>query len=129
MEPEKVRREVVLPAPPEEVWAALVLPERLSAWFGARVDMPVASPGARATFAFPDGSSRSAVIEVAEAERCLVLRWLPFERTAEGRLRQRRPTTVEFVLRLCPEGTRLEVTESGGTAPLVGNLAVAGASR
>jgi uncharacterized protein YndB with AHSA1/START domain len=31
----RVEREIVVNAPPDEVWAALTEPEQLSAWFGA----------------------------------------------------------------------------------------------
>ena len=107
---EAVERSIVLPAPASEVWAALARPERMSDWFGARVEFELRL-GARFTFTWPDGTIRGAVVEALEAERLLVLRWLPYERTPDGATRGRPAGAVRFVLRKEPGGTRLTVLE------------------
>jgi len=104
-----VTREIVLPAPAEEVWAALTSAERLSAWFGARVE-PGLRAGGRATFTWPDGTVRDARVEALDPHRMIVLRWLPFERTPTG-VRPRPATMVRFTLVPAEGGTRLTVTE------------------
>ena len=98
-----------MPARPERVWRAFVSDAELSEWFGARVAME-ARPGGRATFSWPDGRQRVAVIEAFEPRRLLVLRWLPFERD-HGLTRPSVPGIVRFVLEPATEGTRISVTE------------------
>ena len=96
----EVTREVVVPAPPEEVWQALTEPERLEEWFANEVELDV-RPGGVGRFRWDDGDERHAVVrEVAPAER-LVLDW-----GDEGQ--------VVFTLEEVPDGTRLLVRE---TAP------------
>jgi len=104
----RVEREVFLPARPDDTWAALTEPERLSAWFGAVAE---GHPDGSITFRWPDGRTRRAVIDVAERERLLVLRWLPFEHDAIGGVTQKRATKVLFVLSPHEEGTHLRVSE------------------
>lgn len=111
-----MEREVFLRAPGGEVWAALTEGDRLSAWFGARVRLE-ARPGGRATFRWPDGTTRGATVEAVEAERLLILRWLPFADDAEGRRSPQPSTILRFLLRATPDGTRLTVTEHPGAAP------------
>jgi uncharacterized protein YndB with AHSA1/START domain len=56
-----VRREVVVPLTPEEVWPALTEPERMGQWFGADVQLDL-RPGGEVVFRWPTprdaGSSR-----------------------------------------------------------------------
>jgi uncharacterized protein YndB with AHSA1/START domain len=104
-----VEREVLVDAPPPDVWAALTEPDHLSAWFGALAET---SPDGSVTFRWSDGTVRRAVIEVSEPTRLLVLRWLPFKRDGSGRAIQRPPTKVVFTLTPVPGGTRLRVVET-----------------
>jgi hypothetical protein len=106
-----VAREVILPAPPEEVWKALTVGSRLSAWFGAEVDIE-AHDGGRATFRFADGTERSAMVEVAEPPRALVLRWLPFRRLSSGEIEAEPATLIRFTISSAGAGARLKVEES-----------------
>src|SRR2546423_3832191 len=70
----EVPREVVVPAPPKEVWQALTEPERLKEWFANEAELD-ARPGGEGVFRWGDGEERRAVVrEVDEAER-LVLDW------------------------------------------------------
>jgi uncharacterized protein YndB with AHSA1/START domain len=70
----EVEREIVVPEPPDEVWAALTEPERLEEWFATEVELD-ARPGGEGVFRWGDGEERAAVVrEVEEAER-LVLDW------------------------------------------------------
>lgn len=107
----EVTRQVVLPAPPARVWEALSDPEKLSWWFGAEVSIEVRSRG-RATFRWPDGTERIAVVETAEAPRLLVFRWLPFQRLGRGATRQAVPGRVRIALEPHEGGTLLTVVES-----------------
>jgi uncharacterized protein YndB with AHSA1/START domain len=109
--PEVIRREIVLPASPAEVWVALTVNKDVSRWFGAEVEM-TPRLGGQARFRWPDGAERGAGIEALEPDRLLVLRWLPFYRDADGKTRRRPPTTVRFTLGPRDEGTLLVVEET-----------------
>jgi uncharacterized protein YndB with AHSA1/START domain len=70
-----VRRSVVLPAPPEAVWAAITEAGHLSAWLGGDVEVD-AIPGGQ--IAVQDGGRlRRGVIVDLEPLRRLEIRWLP----------------------------------------------------
>ena len=109
--PEVIRREIVLPASPAEVWVALTDNKDASRWFGAEVEM-APRLGAQVRFRWPDGVEREAVIEALETDRLLVLRWLPFYRDAGGKMQRRPGTTVRFTLGPRGEGTVLVVEET-----------------
>jgi uncharacterized protein YndB with AHSA1/START domain len=70
----EVVREVVFPAPPDEVWAALTEPERLEEWFANDVELDP-QPGGEGIFRWDDGEERRAVVREAEPEERLVLDW------------------------------------------------------
>jgi uncharacterized protein YndB with AHSA1/START domain len=70
----QVEREIVFPAPPDEVWEALTEPERLEEWFATEVELDV-RPGGEGVFRWGDGDERHAVVEEVEEERRLVLGW------------------------------------------------------
>lgn len=99
-----VRREVVLAAPPDEVWEALTEPERLAEWFASDVER---EPDGATRFGWADGESRRAVYEQVEEPRLLAFRWSDEEGPE---------TRVELTLVEVPEGTRLTVVESGPQA-------------
>ena len=58
----EVTRELVLPAPPEEVWDALTDPERLKEWFANDVEWD----GDELVYRWDDGEERRARIDEAE---------------------------------------------------------------
>jgi len=70
-----VRRSVVLPAPPEVVWAALTEAGHLSAWLGGDVELD-ACPGGQIALQ-EGGRLRRGVIVDLEPLRRLEIRWLP----------------------------------------------------
>ena len=105
-----VEKEVVVPAPADEVWPAVTEPEQISAWFGAEVEIDV-RPGGRGTVRWPDGTQRHVLVEEVEPERRLAFRWLPFERTAEGGVLPVPSSRVEITLDDVPGGTRIRVVE------------------
>jgi len=93
-----IRREIVLPAPREDVWEALTEPERLEEWFANEVDLDL-RPGGGASFRWGNGEERRAVVTEVEHEERLAFEW-----EDEGE--------VEFTLADDDEGTRLVVRES-----------------
>ena len=99
----EVRREVVLPASPDEVWDALTDPDRLAEWFANDVDLDP-RPGGEGLFRWDDGATRRAVVEVVEEPRRFAFDWFD---DADGEA-----TSVDFTLEEVAEGTRLTVVES-----------------
>ncbi|HEY2595692.1 MAG TPA: SRPBCC domain-containing protein [Chloroflexota bacterium] len=107
--PDSIERELVLPAPPARVWAALTQADLLAAWFGTRATIDL-RPGGELVFTWDRaGESRitnRGVIEAVDPPRRFAFRWqsspdlLPL-------------TLVEFTLEPHPEGTRLRLVESG----------------
>jgi uncharacterized protein YndB with AHSA1/START domain len=96
----QIEREVVFPAPPDEVWEALTEPERLEEWFANDVELD-ARPGGEGVFRWDDGEERHAVVRELEEARRIVLDW-----DDDGQ------TTIE--LAEVDDGTRVHVVE---TAP------------
>jgi uncharacterized protein YndB with AHSA1/START domain len=95
----EIRREVVFPSEPGEIWEALTEPERLEDWFATEVELD-SRPGGRAVFRWGNGEERAARVEDVEPERRLALRW-----EDDG-------GEVTFTLQPVTEGTRLVVVES-----------------
>jgi uncharacterized protein YndB with AHSA1/START domain len=95
-----IRREIVLPAPREDVWDALTDPDRLAEWFANDVDFDL-RPGGGASFRWSNGEERSATVTEVDTERRLAFEW-----DDEGE--------VQFTLDDDVDGTRLTVVE---TAP------------
>ncbi len=97
----EITRELVLPAPPEEVWEALTDAERLAEWFANDVDLDP-RPGGRGLFRWDDGETRTALVEEVDPPRRFGFRWT--DRDDEGE--------VAFELEEVSEGTRVTVRES-----------------
>ena len=77
-----IQRELILPAPPERVWAALTQPDALSAWFGTHASVDL-RPGGQIDFTWDDPatgdhSTNGGVIEVVDAPRRFAFRWRPY---------------------------------------------------
>ena len=69
-----IRREIVLPAPREEVWDALTEAERLEEWFANDVSVDL-RPGGGASFGWSNGESRTATVTEVDPERRLTFAW------------------------------------------------------
>jgi uncharacterized protein YndB with AHSA1/START domain len=93
-----IRREIVLPAPREEVWEALTEPDRLADWFANDVDLDL-RPGGGASFRWSNGETRTATVTEVDPERRLAFEW-----DDEGE--------VAFTLDDDADGTRLTVVET-----------------
>lgn len=96
-----VTREVLLPADPEDVWAALTDPDRLAEWLADEVELDL-EPGGEATFRWEDGEVRTGFVEAIEPPALLALWW-----RAEGEELSR----VELTLEAVSGGTLLRVVE------------------
>ena len=96
----EVTRELVLPAPPDEVWEALTDPERLREWFANDVERD----GDAVVFRWGDGEVRRATFDEIDEPRRLGFRWSDPDAPEEE-------TRVTFELEEAGDGTRLTVTE------------------
>lgn len=93
---EHVEREARVPAPPDAVWPALVVPERLGVWLGGEVDLEV-RPGAFGSFRSANGEVRRVVVLGVDDGRELTFRWWP--ETDAGAA-----STVEITVREADDG-------------------------
>jgi uncharacterized protein YndB with AHSA1/START domain len=100
--------EIVVDVPVEEAWLAITDPDELSVWFGAEVELEPAPLG-RATFHFPDGSERFAIVEEVDAPHRLAWRWWPAgNRSAATRV----AIELEPLSEAAADETRVTVVES-----------------
>ena len=95
----EVQREIIVPAPVEEVWSALTEPSRLEEWFANDVELEL-EPGGEGTFRWDDGEERHAVVEEVVPERRFAFTW------DESR--------VQIDLVEVDDGTRVLVRETAG---------------
>jgi uncharacterized protein YndB with AHSA1/START domain len=115
----EVTKELVLPAPPEEVWEELTDPERLEEWFATEVELDLEE--GEGHFRWENGEERHAVVEEVEEGRRLGYRWTDEEGNESH---------VGIELEEADGGTRVVVTETApvaewGTALELHALAVA----
>jgi uncharacterized protein YndB with AHSA1/START domain len=95
---EDVEREIVLDAPPDEVWEALTDAERFGEWFGSEVDR---DPEAGEVIRFKTGDSeRRALVERVEEPSRLTFRWL-----------DEPPSRVDITIEEIPDGSVVRVVE------------------
>ena len=100
----EVKREIVLPAEPDEVWSALTEPERLEEWFANDVELDP-QPGGEGRFRWDDGEERHAVVEEADPGRRFAFTW---DESPD------RTSRVAIELEEVDGGTRVVVTETLG---------------
>ena len=73
---EAVRRERIVDAPRDQVWAALADPAELAGWLADELDVPAVEPGAEGV-ARDGGETRLVRVEEVDPLRRLALRWWP----------------------------------------------------
>ena len=112
-----IEREVVYPASPERVWAALTEPDQIRRWFcneGAEIDL---RPGGAIRLSWSHGTSR-AIVETVDPPHQFAFRWAPgYNGEDPNRPIEEQPLTlVAFTLEPVDGGTRLRLVESGFAA-------------
>jgi uncharacterized protein YndB with AHSA1/START domain len=98
-----VTREIMLDAPPDEVWDALTDPAELAEWFANDVELDV-RPGGEGVFRWDDGSERHAVVETVEPGERVEFWWWSADEEA---------SRVAIAIDEVAGGTRVVVTETG----------------
>jgi uncharacterized protein YndB with AHSA1/START domain len=101
----EVTRELVLPAPPDEVWEELTDPQRLEEWFANEVELDLEE--GEGHFRWENGEERHAVVEEVEEGRRLAYTWSD----EDGR-----ESHVDFTIEEVDSGTRVVVTETAPAA-------------
>ncbi|MBV9659985.1 MAG: SRPBCC domain-containing protein [Acidimicrobiales bacterium] len=107
-----IRRQVVVPAPPEAVWEALVDADRSEAWMGGRLILSELAPGAPLEFRPGDGSGpvRDGSVDTVRPGRYLRFQW---REVRQGDGDPAPASEVSYLLEPDSEGgTRLTVQES-----------------
>ena len=99
-----IRRQVVIPAPPERVWEFLTDPRAAGPWLGGHLDWSPAA-GGRISFEGDDGSVREGVVQEVRLNRFIRYRWWP-ARGQDGP-----PSEVAYLLEPAAGDTRLTVME------------------
>jgi uncharacterized protein YndB with AHSA1/START domain len=110
-----VTRDVVVPAPRDDVWRALTNPDLLSAWLGEVLELEPRAGGS-VIVRDEDGSTRRGLVELVEPARALVFRWRRLAGAGPS-LEVGEATRVAFALQDEGPDTRVTVTEE--PAPLV----------
>jgi uncharacterized protein YndB with AHSA1/START domain len=125
-----VEASIVLPAPPQRVWAALTDYQEFGEWFRARLDGPfVAGQLVTGHVTYPgyEHLRFEAWVVALEAPRRFAFRWHPYAVDPSRDYSGEKTTLVELLL--VPhdegEGTRLTVRESGFTLLPAGRQASA----
>ena len=98
----EITRELVLPAPPAEVWDALTDPDRLAEWFANDVELDLRT-GGQGVFRWDNGEIRTAVVEEVDPPRRFGFRWTDCDDDA---------SEVVFELDDVSDGTRVTVRET-----------------
>ncbi len=124
---DRIERQILLHAPLERVWRALVDPEAFGAWFGMTFDGPFVigkpatgrivptrvDPEVARLQAPHAGTPFELFIERIEPMRVFAYRWHPYAVDADTDYRREPTTLVSFELETVEGGTLLRLTESG----------------
>jgi uncharacterized protein YndB with AHSA1/START domain len=134
---DRIEKQVILRAPVERVWKAIVDAREFGKWFGIQLDgefvvgqtitgtwlgelteemIIVAQKRAGVTpskVKFPGPHTVFCTVERIEPERYFSFRWIPYGIDAEADIEKEPKTLVEFRLEAVTEGTRLTIAESG----------------
>jgi uncharacterized protein YndB with AHSA1/START domain len=116
-----VSRSILLGAPPQEVWEAIVDPEALGEWLADEVELE-AHAGGEIVCRYEDGEERRGEVELVEEAERLAFQW----RREGGE-----PSRVELILDAVAGGTEVTVVESGlrTSSPLLAAAGWSGALR
>jgi uncharacterized protein YndB with AHSA1/START domain len=142
-----IRRQVVMPVSPEQLWEALTDPDQVAGWFGGRIEWELRE-GGPAHFSGDDGSERHGRVETVRPGRHLRFRWWPADGNnprgtrdpaaghvrpgdgnAAGRDDEAEVSEITYVLEPDGNGTRLTIQERQvAGSPAIGSQACAGDS-
>lgn len=110
--PDRIEREIFIEAPMDRVWAVLTEPELVGVWFGqgtpTQIDL---RPGGTMTLHHGGEMVFPTLIVAVEPPRYFAYRWAAAHPGVQAT--ESNSTLVEFTLTAEPDGTRLQLSESG----------------
>jgi uncharacterized protein YndB with AHSA1/START domain len=113
---DRIERDIMVPAPVEQVWATVTAAEHIGSWFGtggpARIDL---RPGGKIFFNHGPHGDIPARVEAVRQPRLFSFRWVVSD-PYDAEPRHGNSTLVEFSLTAVGARTSVHVTESGFTA-------------
>ncbi len=113
---DRIAKRIELKAPVSRVWRALTDYREFGEWFGVKLEGPFV-PGqvARGRITHPgyEHLTWEAVVQAMETEKLFSFTWHPYSVDPKVDYSQETPTLVEFRLEKIPNGTLLQLTESG----------------
>ena len=113
---DRIEKRVTLRAPRSRVWRALTKAEEFGAWFGVKLDGPIAEGAAvrgRITIKGYEEAMFEMLVERVRPERAFSYRWHPYAVDPKVDYTSEPTTLVEFQLEDADGGTLLTIVESG----------------
>ena len=109
---DKIERELFLPVPVTQVWAAIATAEGLGNWFSNHVSLDLQVGGA-IKFTWNDHGTSNGRIERLEPPHVFAYRWQAHSVPDDAPLTAANSTVVTFTLTEVDNGTQLSVVETG----------------
>lgn len=113
---DRIEKTVTLRAPRSRVWRAITTAEQFGAWFGVKLEGPIAEGATvRGKITYPgyEHLTMEMLVERMEPERYFAYRWHPYAIDAAVDYSSEPTTLVEFRLDEADGGTLLTIVESG----------------
>jgi uncharacterized protein YndB with AHSA1/START domain len=116
MSTDRIEKQIDLKAPVSRVWKALTNHEEFGKWFGVKMETPFV-PGEKAQGRITHKGYEDFLFELwvvdMVPEKSFSFHWHPYAVDRKVDYSKEEPTLVVFNLEKKPDGTRLEVVESG----------------
>lgn len=116
---DSIEKSIELKAPVARVWRALTDHTEFGQWFRVDLDGPfVVGEVSRGQITYPgyEHLKWEATVHAMEHERLFSLTWCPYGGEPDIDYSNEPNTLVEFTLEATPDGTRLDIKESGFAA-------------
>ena len=108
-----IQREIIVKASKEQVYNAIVDPNKLTSWFPNRVEGDLEA-GSVAVFIFTEHDHRAKVfVEAAKPFEYFSYRWVPGGQGSMSDEKDINTTLVEFIIEELADGTKITLKESG----------------
>ena len=116
---DRIEKSIELMASVERVWRALTDHEEFGEWFRVKLDGPfVVGDVSRGQITYPgyEHMAWQAEVQAMDPERLFSFTWCPYGGDPDVDYSDEPKTLVEFRLEPTPDGTRLDISESGFNA-------------
>jgi uncharacterized protein YndB with AHSA1/START domain len=109
--PDAIEREIVIDAPPSDVWAIVTEARHIAGWFTDEAEIEL-RPGGRMALTWHGHGTYEGRVEAVDPPHRFAFRW----QTRDGEFSETNSTLVVMTLEPRATGTRLRVVESGFAA-------------